>query len=365
MATLRKINGSYYAYFYNRHRSPKRKSYPLGVSLKSAATKKLKRLEDEWAEGRFDPWNPGASQVTALTVPEAIDNFLEAKSHLRERTRSTYQQQLELWASDLAPDLLLQYVQSSHLEAFVWQSSISASTRCKRYRHLRVFINWARDNGYLDHNPLDELRQPKAEKKQPAFLKTTDLQELVEKIRSHGSTVTDAVGRSPDVQWLIDTIYLAVCTGLRRGELVNLHWSDIDLENGFLTVRNREGFQSKSGHERTVPLAGDAVKALNRLKERHADGNSDRVIVDRDGKPVKPNRITKRFKTFVEKADLDERLRFHSLRHTCASWLSMKGVPLRVIQSIMGHSEISVTERYSHLQPEVMSRAMRETFGDT
>ena len=58
-----------------------------------------------------------------------------------------------------------------------------------------------------------------------------------------------------------------------------------------------------------------------------------------------------------------ERLRFHSLRHTCASWLVMRSVPLRVVQAILGHSSVNVTERYSHLQPEVMEKAMEETLG--
>jgi integrase len=58
-----------------------------------------------------------------------------------------------------------------------------------------------------------------------------------------------------------------------------------------------------------------------------------------------------------------ERLRFHSLRHTCASWLAMKGVPMRVIRGLLGHSSQNVTERYSPLHPEVMEKAMEETFG--
>ena len=80
---------------------------------------------------------------------------------------------------------------------------------------------------------------------------------------------------------------------------------------------------------------------------------------------IKPDWATKRFKFFVRKAKLPqrERLRFHSLRHTAGSWLAMRGVPMRVIQAILRHSSISVTERYSHLQPEVMGAAMEEAFG--
>ncbi len=75
--------------------------------------------------------------------------------------------------------------------------------------------------------------------------------------------------------------------------------------------------------------------------------------------------MSKRFKFYVRKAKLPERerLSFHNLRHTTGSWLAMQGVPMRVVQQILGHCTIQVTERYSHLSPEVLVKAMDETFG--
>jgi integrase/recombinase XerC len=131
-----------------------------------------------------------------------------------------------------------------------------------------------------------------------------------------------------------------------------------------LTVRNRDDFRSKSGHERSVPLAGEAVEVLERLKQESETDSDEHVLKDRRGKPIKPDRISSRFKTFARKAKLDERIHFHSLRHTCGAWLTMKGVPLRVTQEVLGHQESSTTEIYSHLQPGVMKKAMQETFGD-
>jgi len=87
--------------------------------------------------------------------------------------------------------------------------------------------------------------------------------------------------------------------------------------------------------------------------------------VDANDDVPKPDRVSKRFKFYVRKAKLSgrEELSFHSCRHTTGSWLSMQGVPLRVISEILGHSNTQVTEMYSHLSPEVMDRAMEETFG--
>ena len=88
------------------------------------------------------------------------------------------------------------------------------------------------------------------------------------------------------------------------------------------------------------------------------------VFNDRDGEPIRASRVTTRFKDMARKADLDERIHFHSLRHTTGSWLSMRGVPMRHIQAILGHSDRNVTEKYSHLAPETLNRAMEETFGE-
>jgi site-specific recombinase XerD len=96
----------------------------------------------------------------------------------------------------------------------------------------------------------------------------------------------------------------------------------------------------------------------------HEEDISGPVFIDRNEKAIKPDRMTKRFKKMARKADLDERIHFHSLRHTTGSWLAMRGVPMQHIQTILGHSDSAVTEKYSHLAPETLDRAMEETFGE-
>jgi integrase len=120
-------------------------------------------------------------------------------------------------------------------------------------------------------------------------------------------------------------------------------------------------FKTKGNAERRVPLVGDALKTLRRMKA--ASDGTGYVFTDRRGLPIKPNRISTRFSDMAAKAGLPSRVTFHSLRHTCGAWLSMKGVPMRVIQAILGHSSISVTERYSHLAPDTLDAAMQQTSG--
>ncbi len=89
MVVLRKVGRNYYAYFYDPSRSPKRKCFSLRTTRKSVAEARLKELELAYAMGEFDPWNPSA-QFQALTIIEACQAFLEARSHIRPKTRIMY-----------------------------------------------------------------------------------------------------------------------------------------------------------------------------------------------------------------------------------------------------------------------------------
>lgn len=370
MATLRKISGSYYGYFYDRTRTPKRKSYPLQVSLKSAAEKKLKRLEEAWAEGAFDPWQGGWSVTERqhVTVSRAVNAFLEAKaSEVRATTLRTYREVCEdLLLPTLPPNLMLRDLSAEHLRPFVLDAALRTASQRKRYRHLRAFFKWSVKEGLLDRSPLEDVQQPREEKRTAAFLSREDAERLLLAIGAHTEMMKRRGKRWADDMWLKDMIRVGLCTGLRRGELLALRWRDVDLEHGFLTVANRGTFKTKSGSERRLPVVGDAFEVLQRRyvarleSEAVADGP---VFTDGCGLSIKPDRASRRLKKFLRLAKLDEDLHFHSLRHTCASWLAMRGVPLRTIQAILGHSSITVTERYSHLSPEVMVKAMQETFG--
>lgn len=66
---------------------------------------------------------------------------------------------------------------------------------------------------------------------------------------------------------------------------------------------------------------------------------------------------------YVREANLSEKYRFHSLRHTCASWLVQRGISLPIVQAILGHRDVRVTQRYAHLAPDVMTSAMQQAFG--
>jgi integrase len=375
MASLRKKSGHYYARFYDSNRSPKQKEKALRTTRKSVARKRLVKWEEAYEEGDFDPWR-GGWLIENETVPDAVERFLDAKRRagLQESTVDGYEYKLNNFASHTPTGAMVRDVQLDHVHSYIHarvnegqanESEPSNATKRSRYRHVRAFFSWAVENGLVDENPMDDISKPRKEEKEKAFLKPDDIKKILRAIDAHREMREEEPGPTPQDEWMKEIIRVAVGTGLRRGELLNLQWGDVDLESGRLVVRNRDGFTAKNGSERTVPLRGDALETLREMNEARSPLDNEPVFVDADGDPPKPDRVSKRFKFYVRKAKLSGRkeLSFHSCRHTTGSWLSMQGVPLRVISEILGHSSTQVTEMYSHLSPDVMDRAMEETFG--
>jgi len=226
---------------------------------------------------------------------------------------------------------------------------------------MTVF-RWSAENGLISRNPLADFRPPREEERVPEYISPKQLERLLAAIDADASIrlVGNKVVR--DEQWLKDLVLVAVGTGLRMGELISLRWEAVDFESRFITVRNSHGFRTKSGKERRVYLVGDALDVIRRRFDEVGPRVSDFVLVDDKNHPVDPIKASKRFKYYVRLAKLPDHIRFHSLRHTTASWLVMSGVSLVVVQLVLGHSTIAVTQRYAHLEPESMKKAMERAF---
>lgn len=375
MASLRKHKGRYSARFYDSNRSPKRKEVALNTSRKSVAKPKMRRLEEAYAQGDYDPWRDGWL-VENETVKDAIEQFLDRKRRdgLQDSTLDGYEYKLNNFARYTPTGAMMRDVQPDHIHSYIHarvnegqsnESAPSNATKRSRHRHVKAFFSWAEENELVEKSPVEEVPKPRKEEKEKVFLKPEDVEKLLRTIDAHRKMKKDEPGPTPRDTWLKQMIRIAVGTGLRRGELLNLQWGDIDLDSGHLVVRNRDDFTAKNGNERTVPLRGDALDTVREMHEARTPPDNEPVFVDANDDVPKPDRVSKRFKFYVRKAKLSDReeLSFHSCRHTTGSWLSMQGVPLRVISEILGHSSTQVTEMYSHLSPDVMDRAMEETFG--
>jgi integrase len=164
--------------------------------------------------------------------------------------------------------------------------------------------------------------------------------------------------------------FAAAGIGLRQGELLGLKWQDIDLGTGMLQVR-RTLTTAKGGPRFTVPktaksrrsvnLTPTAVEALKRHSQRQAEEimKADSLYRDQGlvfaslvGTPLSRHNLTRSFKALLKRADLSHTVRFHDLRHTCATLLLSKGFNGKFVQELLGHATIAITlDTYSHVMP--------------
>ena len=143
---------------------------------------------------------------------------------------------------------------------------------------------------------------------------------------------------------LTPIVLLGLNTGLRKGELFNLDWSDINLKSKTLTV---QGKTSKSGETRYIPLNADALNILKQWKGQSR--KSGFVFLAKDGKRL--NNIQTSWENVIKDSKI-KNFRFHDLRHSFASKLVMKGAPLNTVRELLGHGDLKTTLRYAHLAPD-------------
>jgi len=211
--------------------------------------------------------------------------------------------------------------------------TLSPTTLNIELRTLRAAFYTAVRWKIITDNPFKGVPLVRVPERQPTYFSKEEFQRFIEVISE---------------KWFRDLVIVAVYTGLRRGELLNLRLKDIDFQRKLIHIQSDANFRTKYGKRRIVPLSDGAWRIL---WPRFENATSDFVFT-RNGKRILESNATHKLKAYVRKAGLDQNLHFHSLRHTFASWLVQDGVSLYEVQKLLGHSNIAVTQVYSHLQPE-------------
>ena len=229
---------------------------------------------------------------------------------------------------------------------------------------LKSALSRAMKWGMIDRNAAKLATPPKQIKYHPHPLTAEQADRLLQFVANHRYEAM---------------FYLALMMGLRRGEILGVRWSDIDFALGVLRVRQalqripRQGVQvqqvKSEKSRRNIPLPPIVMRALLRRQdrqqqERKASGtrwkqDSDFVFTSRDGARLMTEEPTRHLNEALDGAKLPH-VRFHDLRHSAASLLLSKGVPMKVIQEIMGHSSFQITaDTYSHLVSGELKAAMQ------
>jgi integrase len=209
------------------------------------------------------------------------------------------------------------------------------------YRTLKAALNKAKDWEFITENHLTKIRLPKRQQEQQVALSVDEINSILEAV---------------DNIQIRNLIKTAFYTGLRLSELINLKVKHVDLEAGFITVGD-EDFITKSRRIREVALCHQVIQLLQEIinKKRPEDflfGKTNRFSYTADY-------VSRAFKRAVRKKHLDEHIHFHSCRHSYISHLANSDVPLPAVQMLAGHSNITTTMRYVHVDRTELLKSVK------
>ena len=288
---------------------------------------------------------PAASPEAALSL---FLEYLAVEKGLAANTVESYSRDIRKLVDFLkAGKVPLERVSEDTLVRFIHgqsRSGLSARSMARLISALRSFFRFLILSGFLKKDPTSLLTTPSTWLALPKFLTVAE---------------TEALLQAPDgkkPRGLRDRAMLEVLygSGLRVSELASLKLAEINLDDGFLVCRG------KGGKERIVPLgrsACDAIKgylaAARPLDD--ADGREE-LFLSRRGRPFTRQGVWKLLRQHAAKAGLSERISPHVLRHTFATHLLERGADLRSVQLMLGHSQITTTQIYTHVTRERLRR---------
>ena len=261
------------------------------------------------------------------------------------------------------PTLTLSQITPKHIQDYyTWEmteNDVSANTVIHRHANIRKALQYAFKTGLIDINPADRIERPKKVKYVGSTYNDQELEQLF------------AITKGDLIEL---PVMLAAFYGLRRSEVLGLKWDAIDFEKKTITIKHtvtqttldgksviieKDRTKTKSSY-RTLPLVKPFEDALLRKKAEQAENRRlcgkcydkshlDYINVNEMGKLITPGFLTQHFPLVLERNGM-KKIRFHDLRHSCASLLYSNGVALKDIQEWLGHSDISTTSNiYTHL----------------
>ncbi|HZG05225.1 MAG TPA: site-specific integrase, partial [Streptomyces sp.] len=300
------------------------------------------------------------SAKLAEWLPYWLENVVKPRRKLS--TYDKYEAHVRLYLVPLLGAKRLESLGVADVRRFLVQveKKTTAATAKEAHRVLRTALAAACREELVTRNvaSLVEPPRPSARELSPWTLDET-------------LTFLAAARRDP----LYAAFVLAITMGLRRGEIVGLRWSDVDLDKRVLYVRQqtqrRRGQlyndDPKGRRRRAVPLPAMCIAPLRwhrmrqaALRERMGDKweTSGHVFTTRTGRPVEPRNVYRSFTRVARKAGLRV-IRLHDARHGCATLLTAAGVAPRVVMEILGHSQISITmDVYTHVVQDTQREAI-------
>ncbi len=342
-----------------------------GRGTKKEATYRLNQLLDKYnnndlyLQGTTSHAERERSRVANMQVVDYLPEWLKShKSNISDITYKGYKTMIE---SSMSPyfktlgDLKVKDITGDEINDYylhIREKGLKGTSAQRHHALLHLAFKAAVKRRIIPSNPVEQADRPKAVQYIGEYYNATELKELLD------ITEDDPIHIC---------ILLAAYFGLRRSEVVGLKWSAIDFENNTVSVKHKvlqdgnevvgmDVMKTKSSY-RTLPLIPQIKEALMKEKEKqeamkrimrrsYSKKDEEYICVDALGKLIRPDYVTSHFAVILKQNDL-KKIRFHDLRHSCASLLLANKVPMKMIQDWLGHSDMGTTENiYSHIDSE-------------
>jgi integrase len=363
---LKRGNRWYFVVDAGRDENGKRKQkWHSGFRTKGEAKAEMVRVMNEMNNGTYVP-------PTRLTVAEYLADFLRDYA-VHNVSPQTYRRYETIVNKHLIPslgDVQLSKLQPTQIQRCYTKAleggrlrgrtALSSTTVLQHHRVLNKALRLAVRKQLIHRNPAEAVEPPRVAHKEMDYYSAEEVQQLLKASAHHRLHIP---------------VLLAVTTGMRRGEILGLKWSDVDLEAGSVTVcrslqEGKEGFTTKApktrSGRRSITLPQTAIVALKRHKAEQAARKlalgptydiGEWVCGEEDGSPISPSVLSHGFAAVAKAAGL-RKVRFHDLRHTHATLLLQGGENPKVVSERLGHSQVQITlDIYSHVTPNMQARA--------
>lgn len=330
------------------------------------AIEEARKLARQVEEGRY-------SELANMPLGDFLDRWLEdyVKVHNRQKTYESYEMLIRVHIKPALGKIKIGKLKPLDIQRFYAQKlagpradgkagKLSPTTIKRMHEVLRSAFGQAIRWEMIDKSPLQGVTPPKAEEQIPTVWTQEQCVAFLDAAREHR---------------LFAAFFLALTTGLRRGELLGLMWQDVNFEHHYLSVQRSllrsqgrlviQDVKTKSSR-RLVVLPEITVKVLDehlkrQMEERslYAEAYRDMGLVfcAPDGGPQDPDNFRRTFNMLIEKAGVPK-IRIHDLRHTHATLLLAAGMHPKIVSERLGHAEITTTmNTYSHILPSMQRQA--------
>jgi integrase/recombinase XerD len=279
---------------------------------------------------------------------EQFMGYIRVEKGLSPNTQEAYSNDIHQWLEFLENSGLGEDDASHEYISLLKRSGLAAVSIARKITSLRMFYSFLLQEGQIQSSPFELVDLPKLPKQLPKYLTVSEIETMLKHAENQPFPLRDTA--------MLETLYGC---GLRVSELISLNLEDLEFQEGFVRCIG------KGSKERWIPFGSATADSLKRyIREERAsllkNKKSSAVFLNRRGDRISRVSVWKMIQHLVSQCDFHKTVSPHTFRHSFATHLLDNGADLRIVQELLGHSNIATTQIYTHLSKEQLYRVFKQ-----